>query len=662
MDGTGAAVFKGCGSGSEEGNGDGLFLVIDGLSPMVVLISLALLPLYKTKQPLRLSSNLHSLENLEMGEADRGLSSSSLLSHDYDELLFKPSSFFPISHNYLLLLLLAFLVFLYNFLELHFLSDLLTAFRGDPVSLTYNSRSQLYQSVASKCHIIHGRFSPTPWLSSPHLQTAFLSLVGKSPHVTYKRRIFYASDGGTIALDWLMSSDVKGTSCINDAARQNDKAPIVIVIPGLTSDSSSSYIKHLADKIAKHGWNVVVSNHRGLGGISVTSDCFYNAGWTEDIRKVIDHIQCQYPEAPLYAVGTSIGANILVKYLGEDGINCPLVGAAAVCSPWDLLICDRFINRRLVQKFYDKVLTVGLQGFAQLHESILSRLIDWDGVKKEHKDKPNLKLDPNTLLPQRAKSRSVRDFDNYATRVLGKFETVDAYYRHSSCVNFVGNVSVPLLCISAMDDPVCTREAIPWDECRANENIILAVTQHGGHLAYYEGISADSIWWVRAVDEFFDVLQSSPLRNRRKKVEGPSLSTPLESPIDQGPYVNVLEDGMVTVVGNSQEDIIAEDERNEDLDHIKKSEDAILHDEKSDHLTEKTPPKIDLNQPLDQNLNDLVVPVRRQMDQLSRLSRNSIWLLTYIAIVTTWPLVGSALLPFLKKKFRSIIPSASRIR
>lgn len=453
--------------------------------------------------------------------------------------------------------------------------------------------------------------------------------------------MFYATDGGTIALDWLMSSDVKGASCTNDATRENDKTPILIVIPGLTSDSGSAYVKHLVDKMAKHGWNVVVSNHRGLGGISITSDCFYNAGWTEDVRKVIDHIHCQYPEAPLYAVGTSIGANILVKYLGEDGVNCLLVGAAAVCSPWDLLICDRYINRRLVQKLYDKVLTVGLQGYAKLHESILSRLTDWDGVKK---------------------SRSVRDFDNYATRILGKFETVDAYYRRSSCVNFVGNVSVPLLCISAMDDPVCTREAIPWDECRANENIILAVTQHGGHLAYYEGISADSMWWVRAVDEFFDVLQSSPLSNRRKKVEGPSLSIPPESSIDQGPYVNVSEDGMVTAVGNSQEDFIAEDECNEDVDHIRKDEDAILHEERSDLLTEKTRSKVDLNQPLDQNLNDLDVPVRRRMDQLLRLNRNSIWLLAYIAVVTTWPLVGSALLPLLKKRFKSIIPSALRRR
>ncbi|CAL5337399.1 unnamed protein product [Camellia sinensis] len=30
-------------------------------------------------------------------------------------------------------------------------------------------------------------------------------------------------------------------------------------------------------------------------------------------------------------------------------------------------ICDRFINRRMAQKFYDKALTIGLKGYAQLY-------------------------------------------------------------------------------------------------------------------------------------------------------------------------------------------------------------------------------------------------------------------------------------------------------
>ncbi|MFS7895506.1 putative alcohol O-acetyltransferase [Helianthus anomalus] len=118
----------------------------------------------------------------------------------------------------------------------------------------------------------------------------------------------------------------------------DDETPIVIVIPGLTSDSSSAYLKHLAFSTAKRGWNVVICNHRGLGGISITSDCFYNAGWTNDLRDVIKQLHQEYPNAPLFAVGTSIGANILVKYLGEDGEDIPIAGAVAICSPWDLLV------------------------------------------------------------------------------------------------------------------------------------------------------------------------------------------------------------------------------------------------------------------------------------------------------------------------------------
>ncbi|KAK3184799.1 hypothetical protein Dsin_032085 [Dipteronia sinensis] len=553
-------------------------------------------------------------------------------------LLFEALSSVPPSH-YLLLALLTFLVFLYNFLEIHFFSDLFfTGFRGDTVSLTYHSSSHLYHSVAARCRLLHGRYLSTPWISSPHLQTAFLSFFGRAPDITYKRHLFRTPDGGTIALDWLTDSDVvEGVTHVNDTTLNCDKTPIVVVIPGLTSDSSAAYIKHLAFKIVRQGWRVVVCNHRGLGGISITSDCFYNAGWTEDLRTVIDQIHSQYPEAPLFSVGTSIGSNILVKYLGEDGVNTPIVGAAAVCCPWDLLICDRFINRRPVQKLYDRVLTVGLQGYAQLHQSIMSRLADWEGIKT---------------------SRSVRDFDNHATRVLGKFETVDSYYRHSSCASFVRKVSVPLLCISALDDPVCTWEAIPWDECRANENIILATTRHGGHLAFYEGISATSLWWVRAVDGFFMALLSSPFVNKGKKVQGSTLPVPTESSINQGPYVNFAEDGMVTAIGIVATDNVVEDESNKPVVHPNKDNDTNLETERSDHLIEKTPQRNELTQPSFPNVDVLIVPIRRRVDQLSRQNKISIWLLALIAITTTWPLVGSALGLFLQRKFKSFIPTA----
>ncbi len=37
------------------------------------------------------------------------------------------------------------------------------------------------------------------------------------------------------------------------------------------------------------------------------------------MREVVAHVAARYPKANLYAAGWSLGANILVRYLGEVG-------------------------------------------------------------------------------------------------------------------------------------------------------------------------------------------------------------------------------------------------------------------------------------------------------------------------------------------------------
>ncbi|KAL4312883.1 hypothetical protein GQ457_01G029400 [Hibiscus cannabinus] len=543
--------------------------------------------------------------------------------------LFSALSSIPISH-YALVFMLVWVVFLYNFLEFHFFEDFFSGFRGAPVHLTFHPTSHIYHGVVSKCKILHGRYLATPWLSSPHFQTVFLNFFGNPPAFNYRRQLYHASDGGTIALDWLTSSDVsRGTIEASNTISKDDTTPLVVVIPGLTSDSSSSYIKHIAFGLAKHGWDVVVSNHRGLGGVSITSDCFYNAGWTEDARVVIDYLHRQYSKAPLFAIGTSIGANILVKYLGEDREKVPIAGAVAICSPWDLLIGDRFICRRLLQKLYDRALTIGLQGYAKMHEPRYSRLANWEGIKK---------------------SRSIRDFDNFATCLVGKFETVDTYYRRSSSSPYVQNVSVPLLCISALDDPVCTREAIPWDECRANKNIVLATPQHGGHLAFFEGITASRLWWVRATDEFLGVLNASP-HMHVKKTETLEQQVPIESSIDQGPFVNIAEDGMVAAVGNEHAEnkvdkhfaVSALDQKQQPVE-AKREEVAGSSGEVPGESSSLQRIK---------SFN-VIATTRRWLNHLSRQNGKSMWLLAYIAIITSWPMLSSALRIFYRKKLKNV--------
>ncbi|XP_057858165.1 uncharacterized protein LOC131067217 isoform X2 [Cryptomeria japonica] len=433
----------------------------------------------------------------------------------------------------------------YNFVEIHLIGDLLFGIGRNSVRVICDPASEIATQVLSKCQILRGRYWPTPWLCSPHLQTAFLHFFGNPPVFEYQRQIFLSLDGETIALDWLIDNDiVKRPASLNMPISENNSTPIVIVIPGLTSDSKDPYIKHIAYALAKNGWKMVVVNHRGLGGTSVNTGRFYNAGWTEDLRRVIGYLRDENPKAPLLAVGTSIGANILVKYLGEEGANTPLVGATAICCPWDLVIGDRFINRRLIQRIYNKVLATGLRGYAQMHQGAHAQIADWDCIEK----------------------------------------TVDTYYRSCSSAYFVSNVSVPLLCINALDDPVCTREAIPWDECRLNKNVVLATTSHGGHLAYFEGLRAGSIWWVRAAKEFLSVLYSSSLMHSGKKTPDPGST--LSSPFDKGPYLNVTHDGMVSTHDSSfmqiQKD--GEDIREEEVYIFSESPAKLLDNDKKTRI------------------------------------------------------------------------------
>lgn len=195
-----------------------------------------------------------------------------------------------------------------------------------------------------------------------------------------------------------------------------------------------------------------------------------------------------------------------------------------------------------------------------------------------------------------------------------------------------------------MDDPVCTREAIPWDECWANKNVVLATTHHGRHLAYFKGMTAKSLWWVRALDEFLCALHSSPLIHR-DKMQNTTVDSPLKSPINRAPYVNIREDGLVTAFSN---ELLVEDD---------KAGDSITGD--NDTVQQEPTATTQFLPVPDPDIDAMIIPVKRCLNQLSRHSRISMWVLAYVAIITTWPILASTLPLIFKKKLRNIFSLSS---
>lgn len=160
--------------------------------------------------------------------------------------------------------------------------------------------------------------------------------------------------------------------------------------------------------------------------------------------------------------------------------------------------------------------------------------------------------------------------------------------------------------------------------------------------------------------------------------------SPLDSSIDKSPYVNIMEDGLITAVRNEGPDNdktmaslgpqVSHDLKLDSTDAIvEQNEDGSKMNASTVHETipssgqnayamvHETTPSSGQNayeDRLSKIFNDMTGQVKRSMNQVSRQSGKSMWLLAYIAIVTTWPLLGSFIRSVFGKKLKVVSPAA----
>jgi hypothetical protein len=65
-------------------------------------------------------------------------------------------------------------------------------------------------------------------------------------------------------------------------------------------------------------------------GVPLTSQLLYSAGHTDDTRQALMYITHRYPKALLLGLGFSLGANVLTRYLGEEGTQSRISSACVL--------------------------------------------------------------------------------------------------------------------------------------------------------------------------------------------------------------------------------------------------------------------------------------------------------------------------------------------
>ncbi len=257
-----------------------------------------------------------------------------------------------------------------------------------------------------------------------------------------------------------------------DFCGEGDK-PLIILLHGLTGSSQSGYIKGLQNALLKHDLRSAAVNFRGCSGQSNDRARCYHSGETEDIQFVYETLRKREPDTPLAAVGFSLGGNVLLKWLGEQGQNINLFAAVAVSVPMLLGVCATKLDK----------------GFAQLYRgNLLKELKDYMDIKLQH-----LQGIGQTEEAHKVKAlgdlSGINSFWQYDDRVVAKlhgFDDVYDYYQRSSSRHYLKSISVPTLLIQAADDPFMTAEVLP-DPDEISPQLQLELTQHGGHVGFIAG-------------------------------------------------------------------------------------------------------------------------------------------------------------------------------
>lgn len=304
--------------------------------------------------------------------------------------------------------------------------------------------------------IIHHCFEPAWWLNNPHLQTVYPALLRKPPTLMRKRQRLFTEDGDFIDLDWY----------------GDDDRAIVILLHGLAGSSQSGYILGLQHVLKQHGFSSVAMNFRGCSGEPNRLARSYHSGETEDIEFVYQSLRQQFPKSALAAVGFSLGGNVLLKWLGEQGCKVKLFAAAAICVPLVLSACATRLDH----------------GVSRLYRGyLLNELKRYIEIKKRHLLTKGWVTEAEKLI-QLGDLSSVQSFWQYDDLVVARlhdFKDVNDYYRRASSRQFLPKIRVPSLLIQARDDPFMTPDVLPSVD-ELSSAVELEICSNGGHVGFIE--------------------------------------------------------------------------------------------------------------------------------------------------------------------------------
>ena len=320
------------------------------------------------------------------------------------------------------------------------------------------------------------------WLPGGHLQTIYAATIANAPQVTYRRERWELPDGDFVDVDWIEPQRTESERAEPDASAQlaSEKLPIVVLFHGLEGNSQSNYARALMSATQAKGWRGVVIHFRGCSDEPNRLPRVYYAGDTPEIQLLLSRVRENAPNAPIYAIGVSLGANALLKWLGESGetANQMITKAAAVSAPMDLAASATALDTGLNRLLYTPRFVNSMRPKALAMNERFPGLLDAEKINA---------------------AKTIHDIDNAVTAKLYGAVDADDYYAKNASKPWLTKICLPTLILNAKNDSFVPAETLPTP-AEVSAFVTLEYPATGGHA----GFSGRDNWLPNHLLEFFE--------------------------------------------------------------------------------------------------------------------------------------------------------------
>ena len=322
-------------------------------------------------------------------------------------------------------------------------------------------------NYGSRSNLAHGDIASTYcspwWLPGGHLQTVYARPLGRNYAVAYRRERWQTPDGDFIDLDWL---DDKPKGDLN----------ILVLFHGLESCSASHYALSLMARVRRTGWRGVIPHFRGCSGEANHLTRGYHSGDSHEIDWILRRLRGANLQAEIYVVGVSLGGNMLLKWLGEQGNSASRVvkRAVAVSAPLDLVAAAGKLDFGFKRVLYTRYF------LRSMRPKALAKIV-------AH----NLVIDARAIRA----SATFRQFDDLFTAPIHGFDNAEDYWKRSSSKPWLKEIKVPTLLINARNDPFLPECVLPHRD-DVSDSVALDFPREGGHVGFVSGRFPGNLDWL----------------------------------------------------------------------------------------------------------------------------------------------------------------------